>query len=133
MNHLAEPHDVDFVCGGRQRPPVVCIEFPDSSGVLTLIPLTDDSGVNSSRGVSKAGERCCCASSGVCQRSRTAEVGWLAEGESQPSTQVREIFAGHQRHRIQSVTWPPRRDDDDPQVHQEEEAAAALTAQSSDR
>jgi hypothetical protein len=38
---------VDFVCGGRQRPPVVCIEFPDSSGVRILAALTDDSGVNS--------------------------------------------------------------------------------------
>ena len=38
-------HDGDL--GSRQRPRVVCIEFADSSGVRTLTPLTDDSGVNS--------------------------------------------------------------------------------------
>ena len=95
-------HDGDL--GSRQRPPVVCIEFPDSSGVRTLTPLTDDSGVNSSRGVSNAGEWCCCASSGVSQRSHTADVGWLAEGETQPSIRAGEFFAGRQRHRIQPVT-----------------------------
>ena len=35
------------------------------------------------------------ASSGVSQRSRTAEVGWLAEGESQPAHGGREF------------RWPP--------------------------
>ena len=38
-------HDGDL--GSRQRPPVVCIKFADSSGVRILAALTDDSGVNS--------------------------------------------------------------------------------------
>ena len=93
---------IDVQCA-RRRPPVSMERVADSGASNTHSPDRPE-WCESSLGISKAGERCCCASSGVSQRSRTADVGWLAEGESQPSTRVGEIFAGRQRHRIQSVT-----------------------------
>jgi hypothetical protein len=84
--------DVDLVAW--QHPQFRCTEFPDCSGVRTLTPLTDHSGVSADSEFQKASERCCCASrrvraSGVVQ----LVMGWLAEAESNP-TRVKRFFVG---------------------------------------